>query len=184
MRIITGALGGRTLRMPRDGAFRPTTDRVKESVFSILGGWVNWDATSACDLFAGSGNLGIEALSRGASSCCFVEQSRDSLSVLDRNIAELGLAPKARIVRRSVEQFLKQHAEQFSLILADPPYRYPRAEIVLDGIAARLAAGGIAVLEHEGERASTDTGALRVIDRREYGTTAVTFFQLSNGEQP
>ncbi len=182
MRVITGQLGGRTVRVPRDASFRPTTDRVKESVFNILGGLMHWETTDACDLFAGSGNLGIEALSRGARSCCFVEQSRESLAVLDRNISDLGLSPRTRIVRRSVEQFLKSGQERFALILADPPYRYARMEDLFSGIAARLEPGGIAVVEHEGERPSTDTDALRVIDRREYGTTAVTFFQFSNGE--
>ncbi|MBE0645295.1 MAG: 16S rRNA (guanine(966)-N(2))-methyltransferase RsmD [Bacteroidetes bacterium] len=183
MRIITGELRGRTLRVPRDAAFRPTTDRVKESIFNILGGIVDWESTSACDLFAGSGNLGIEALSRGAQRCSFVEQSRDSLVVLDRNIAELGLSSRAQIVRRSVEQFLRQHSERFGLILADPPYRYTRVEEMLAGIAPLLEPGGIVVLEHEGERPSVDTDTLRIIDRREYGTTAVTFYHFANGEQ-
>jgi 16S rRNA G966 N2-methylase RsmD len=83
-------------------------------------------------------------------------------------------------VQRSVEHFLKQTTERFSLILADPPYRYEKAGELLDGIASVLEPGGIAILEHEGKRPSTDTASLKAFDRREYGTTAVTFFQTLN----
>ncbi|MFZ1729453.1 MAG: 16S rRNA (guanine(966)-N(2))-methyltransferase RsmD [Bacteroidota bacterium] len=181
MRIITGQLRGRTLHVPRDAAFRPTTDRVKESVFNILGALIDWEDSAVCDLFAGSGNLGIEALSRGAPSCSFVEQSHASLSVLQRNITNLGISARALVVQRSVEQFLKQTTDRFSLIIADPPYRYEKTAELLDGVAQALKPDGIAVLEHEGERPSSDTTSLHVFDRREYGTTAVTFFRKQNG---
>lgn len=181
MRIITGQLRGRTLHVPGAAAFRPTTDRVKESIFNILASLIDWDQSRVCDLFAGSGNLGIEALSRGAEHCTFVEQSRTSLAVLERNITDLGVSLHARIERRSVEQFLRQTSERFPLVMADPPYRYDKADSLCDGIAAILAPGGIAVFEHEGGRPAFETSALEIIDRREYGTTAVTFFQSLNG---
>ncbi len=181
MRIITGQFRGRTLHVPRTAAFRPTTDRVKESIFNILGGLIEWDDCRVCDLFAGSGNLGIEALSRGAKQCCFVEQSRASLAVLEKNISALGIAAQARIQHRSVEQYLRQTQERFALVLADPPYRFEKAEELLDGIASVLQPGGIAIFEHEGERTEIHTKRLQTIDRREYGTTAVTFFQTVNG---
>jgi 16S rRNA (guanine966-N2)-methyltransferase len=182
MRVITGELKGRTIRVPGDAAFRPTTDRVKESIFNILAGSVDWERSTVCDLFAGSGSLGIEALSRGAVRACFVEQNRKTVAVLERNIAALGLDGRARIEADDVERFLARATDRFSLVLADPPYRYPKTVQVLERIPAVLDAGGVAVLEHEGAQRWTDTRALRVIDRREYGTTAVTFFQPMNGE--
>lgn len=185
MRVIAGACGGRVLRVPATAAFRPTTDRVKESLFNILAGRIDWEGLHVCDLFAGSGGLGIEALSRGASRCTFVESSRASLAVLDRNLADLGLAARADVQRVRVEQFLRAGdggvRQRCGLILADPPYRYPDLSPVLEGIARCLDDSGLAVLEHEGSLHPDGVGALRPVDRREYGTTAVTFFQLSHG---
>ncbi len=182
MRVITGELRGRTIRVPGDAAFRPTTDRVKESIFNILAGLVDWEHCSVCDLFAGSGNLGIEALSRGAADACFVEQDRKALAVLERNVETLGLGARARIEADSVERFLARVPGSFRLVLADPPYRYAGIPRLLQSIPSILASDGIAVLEHGGENGWGDTGALRAFDRRDYGTTAVTFFQPMNGE--
>jgi 16S rRNA (guanine966-N2)-methyltransferase len=182
MRVISGEMKGRTLRVPADAAFRPTTDRVKESVFNILAGFVDWQDSTVCDLFAGSGSLGIEALSRGAARVCFVEESRASLAVLDRNISDLGLVKRTQVSRRNVDHFLRDARDRYTLVLADPPYRYQRIEELLAGIAGILPVGGIAMLEHEGERRVESTSLLHAFDRREYGTTAVTFFQPILGE--
>jgi 16S rRNA (guanine966-N2)-methyltransferase len=173
---------GRTLRVPADATFRPTTDRVKESVFNILNGLLDWQDSAVCDLFAGSGSLGIEALSRGAARVCFVEESRASLAVLERNIGDLALAARTQVSRRKVEHFLRDADERYALVLADPPYHYPRFEELLAGITGILADGGIAMIEHEGERRVESTPSLRAFDRREYGTTAVTFFQPLLGD--
>lgn len=182
MRVIAGEMKGRTLRVPADAAFRPTTDRVKESVFNILNGLVDWGNATVCDLFAGSGSLGIEALSRGAARACLVEESRASLAVLERNIGDLALTARTQIARRKVEHFLRDAGERYTLVLADPPYRYPRFDELLAGIGGILAEDGIAMIEHEGERRVESTASLRAFDRREYGTTAVTFFQPLLGE--
>jgi 16S rRNA (guanine966-N2)-methyltransferase len=181
MRVISGALKGRTLRVPGDATFRPTTDRVKEALFNILNGLVDWEHCHACDLFAGSGSLGIEALSRGAIDCCFVEQSRASLAVLERNVNDLSLAERVNVVRRSVEGFLADACGRYTLLLADPPYRYPRVTPLLDGMAGLLEDDAVAVLEHETDLRLGDTATLRAFDRREYGSTAVTFFQPIHG---
>lgn len=182
MRVIAGEMKGRTLRVPAAAAFRPTTDRVKESVFNILNGLLDWQDSTVCDLFAGSGSLGIEALSRGALRVCFVEESRASLAVLERNIGDLTLAARTQVSPRKVEHFLRDAGERYALVLADPPYRYQRIDELLAGIAGILAEDGIAILEHEGERRVESTSLLRAFDRREYGTTAVTFFQPILGE--
>ena len=196
MRVIAGALKGRTLRVPANATFRPTTDRVKESVFNILNGFVHWPTCAVCDLYAGSGSLGIEALSRGAASAVFVESHHASLAVIARNLGDLSLATRARVERRAVEQFLREQflreqslreqslheqAGRYGLVLADPPYRFDDIESLRDGIAGILEPDGIAVLEHERARNLDATPALRVVDRREYGTTAVTFFQPTHG---
>lgn len=194
MRVISGAHGGRTLHVPANATFRPTTDRVKESVFNILASRIHWETSLVCDLFAGSGSLGIEALSRGARRCRFVESSRESLRVLERNLAELGLAPRADIVRGNVETFLAGRSGQpdpthtdpdnsrlVDVIFADPPYRYPDVTLLLAGMATHLAPDGIIVFEHEGKLRIDDSAGLEAVDRREYGTTAVTFFQQPHG---
>ncbi|MBR9976117.1 MAG: 16S rRNA (guanine(966)-N(2))-methyltransferase RsmD [Bacteroidetes bacterium] len=202
MRVISGAFRGRTLHVPVNATFRPTTDRVKESVFNILAGRIRWEAAMVCDLFAGSGSLGIESLSRGAPRCCFVEASRESLRVLDRNLAELGLAPQADVVRGKVELFLAGRGPQtgkaqtgkaqtgdttrpadpgFDVMFADPPYHYPEVAPLLDGMVARLSPDGIAVFEHERKLRIESTDILEVFDRREYGSTAITFFQPPHG---
>lgn len=189
MRVISGTLGGRTLHVPADAAFRPTTDRVKESVFNILARHVRWEDADVCDLFAGSGGLGIEALSRGARHCCFVESQRGSLRVLERNLGDLGLAGRSEIVRGAVESFLDERRPRksdtlFGVVFADPPYRYPTVDRLLQGLHAVLHPDGIAVFEHEGRLRPEPPDTLEAVDRREYGTTAVTFLQHRQGAQP
>lgn len=181
MRVIAGTLKGRTLRVPADASFRPTTDRVKESVFNILNGFIRWSATTVCDLFAGSGSLGIEALSRGAPSAVFVEAHRASLAVLTRNLADLAVGAQSRVVPRKAEQFLRERDGRYGLVFADPPYRFEEAEALCDGIAGILATDGLVVYEHARGRPFTPFPSLRIIDHREYGTTAVTFFQSMHG---
>src|SRR4030043_980274 len=123
MRIIGGRSKGRMLASPKGQAIRPTSDRVKESIFNILqnklGGKV------VLDLFAGTGNLGIEALSRGAKKAIFVEKGRQALGLIQRNLTQFGLEKRSEILPRDVRRaigILKQKGESFDLILMDPPY--------------------------------------------------------------
>lgn len=182
MRIIAGLWKGRTLHVPHNATFRPTTDRVKESVFNILAGRINWQHASVCDLFAGSGSLGIEAFSRGAASVCFVEQYHASLSVLERNISELAAGERLRIVRMNVERFLARIEERFDLILADPPYGYQEIDQLTESLAHILADDGIAVVEHDGRKTVAETSRLRISEHRTYGRTAVTFLEPKHGD--
>lgn len=181
MRIIAGRLKGRSLHVPRDATFRPTTDRVKESVFSVLCGHVAWENEQVCDLYAGSGGLGLEALSRGADQVTFVERSKTSLAALERNIDALGVSDMVRILRMPVERYLRQRASRFSLLFADPPYADAFLPQLIAHIAPVLAFEGLAVIEHAGDRMLEATETLDLIDRREYGTTAVTFFRNTQG---
>ena len=123
MRIISGTSKGRKLITPRRYSLRPTSDRVKESLFNILGSEV--EGKVVLDLFAGTGNLGIEALSRGAERVIFVEKGRQALQIIQTNLNQFGLAERSEILPKDVNRaigILKQREECFDLILMDPPY--------------------------------------------------------------
>jgi len=123
MRVISGTSKGRRLVTPKNQGLRPTSDRVKESVFNILGEIV--EEKVVLDLFAGTGNLGIEALSRGARRAIFVEKGRQAVRLIQRNLAQCGMDGRSEIIPKDVNRaigILKQRGESFDLILMDPPY--------------------------------------------------------------
>jgi 16S rRNA (guanine966-N2)-methyltransferase len=123
MRIISGRSKGRVLASPKGLAIRPTSDRVKESIFNMLQNRV--EGKVVLDLFAGTGNLGIEALSRGAKRAIFVEDGKQALRLIQRNLTKIGLKERSEILSRDVIRaigILKQRGEYFDLILMDPPY--------------------------------------------------------------
>jgi 16S rRNA (guanine(966)-N(2))-methyltransferase RsmD len=123
MRIISGVSKGRRLATPKSQAIRPTSDRVKESIFNLLGNEV--EGKVVLDLFAGTGNLGIEALSRGAKRVLFVEKGRQALRLIWKNISQVGMRERSEILPKDVSRaigILKQRGESFDLILMDPPY--------------------------------------------------------------
>jgi 16S rRNA (guanine966-N2)-methyltransferase len=189
MRVTGGELGGRMLRVPARGV-RPTADRVRESVFMILS--PRLPGASILDLYAGSGALGIEALSRGAERCLFVESDRQAVAVLGQNLARLGLGGRSAIAQAPVERWLERADRRlrFDLVLMDPPYRAPGIAAVLRALVAggRLAAGGRLVFEHD--RRLTIPAAedmdpwFRVEDERRYGDTIVSFLALESAVPP
>ena len=123
MRIISGTSRGRKLVTPRDQSLRPTSDRVKESIFDILQD--DLQGKVVLDLFAGTGNLGIEALSRGARRAIFVEKGRQALRLIQRNLTQVGFEERSEILPKDVSRaigILKQRGECFDLIMMDPPY--------------------------------------------------------------
>jgi 16S rRNA (guanine966-N2)-methyltransferase len=123
MRIISGASKGRKLATPKNQTIRPTSDRVKESIFNILRGEI--EGKVVLDLFAGTGNLGIEALSRGAKKAFFVEKGRQALQLIQKNLIQLGLEERSEIIPKDANRaigILNQRGESFDLILMDPPY--------------------------------------------------------------
>src|SRR5262245_18007447 len=125
MRIVGGRLGGRTLASPRSQAIRPTADRLRESLFNILAHTYGDPVTGArvLDLFAGTGALGLEALSRGAAFALFVDDAAEARALLRENIAALGLGGVTRIFRRDATRLGPAHpVEPFSLVFLDPPY--------------------------------------------------------------
>jgi 16S rRNA (guanine966-N2)-methyltransferase len=118
MRVIAGQYGGRRLQAPPGDATRPTSDRVREALFSVLAARV--DGARVLDLFAGSGALGIEALSRGAGSAVFVERDAKAVAAIERNLAAVGV--EETVVRQDVERFLARADGAFDLVFCDPPY--------------------------------------------------------------
>ncbi len=176
MRVIAGRLGGRRLRPPPDAGVRPTSDRVREALFAQLG--VLEDAR-VLDLYAGTGALGIEALSRGASTATFVERSPASLAVLRDNLGRLGLELESRVMRGdalAVVRRLGRSAERFDLVLADPPYAFevgPTLLTVLGG-ARIVASGGTVVIESSRRHPVGPVPGWRVVSERRYGDTVVT----------
>lgn len=175
VRVIGGALRGRRLSVPRRGV-RPTSDRVRESLFATLG-----DVSDAAvlDLFAGTGALGIEALSRGASSVVFVERSRETAAVLRRNLEALGLEERARIIRsdalRAIRTLAREDA-RFDLVLADPPYAADALAPLLPALAGAgiLLPGGTLVVERGRRHAVPAVDGLALVEHREYGDTVIT----------
>lgn len=132
MRIIAGEWRGRKLAAPKGEATRPTADRARETLFAMLTSRLgDFEGLQVADLFAGSGALGLEALSRGAATCLFVEQDRAAVDVIRANIAALGAGAKARVEPGSVMQ-LPPAAKPLDLILADPPYHSGAGEVALD----------------------------------------------------
>jgi 16S rRNA (guanine966-N2)-methyltransferase len=132
MRIIAGEWRGRKLAAPKGDATRPTADRTRETLFAMLTSRLgDFEGLQVADLFAGSGALGLEALSRGAAGCLFVEQDRAAVDVIRANIAALGAGNKARVEAGSV-MALRAAAKPLDLILADPPYHSGAGEVALD----------------------------------------------------
>ncbi len=123
MRIISGTSRGRKLVTPRNRSLRPTSDRVKESIFNILGGEI--EGKLVLDLFSGTGNLGIEALSRGAKKVVFVEKGRPALGLIQRNVAQFGFEDRSEVLPIDANRaigILEQRGRTFDLIFMDPPY--------------------------------------------------------------
>ncbi|SEO57418.1 16S rRNA (guanine(966)-N(2))-methyltransferase RsmD [Propionispora vibrioides] len=180
MRIITGSARGARLKAPRGMETRPTADRVKESVFNILGTRVR--EARVLDLFAGTGNLGLEALSRGAKSAVFVDNGSSSVAVIRDNACHTKLQDRTVIYRKDVYKAIEAaiHNRQiFDMIFSDPPYNKGLAVATIDKLDAAgiLAPDGIIVIEHSCHEAlDAKWSCLRKIRNEKYGETMVSFF--------
>ena len=160
--------------MPRGGALRPTSDRVREAIFSILGDAVV--EARVLDLYSGTGAMAIEAQSRGAREAVCVERDPAALRALDRNVTELGLAGTTRVVRAGALDFCRRIPEdgtRFDVVFCDPPYR-DDPEPILDVIATSDWWGRVWVLEHAVRRPHPDLP--EAAETRRWGDTAATFF--------
>ena len=171
MRIIAGELGGRTLVAPRGWKVRPTSDRVREAIFSALAGV---EGAVVLDLFCGTGALAIEALSRGATRAILVDTDP---RLARRNVGDLGLGGRAEVVRADAVRFLRRRGERFELIFCDPPYNIAdRVEGDLDSlIPPRLARGGRLIVESSARR-PLELVALPLALERRYGEALIRIY--------
>lgn len=180
MRVIAGHLGGRRLVAPRGLATRPTTDRVREALFSAL---ASVAGARVLDLYAGTGALGIEAISRGAASAVFVESARPAIAALRSNLATLGIEPICRVIAEPVARAvpkLKADPAPFDLVFADPPYDdVDEALTALEALAPALSQGARVVLEHASRRPPRPSATFGVVRTRTYGDTALAFLALN-----
>jgi len=182
MRVIGGRLRGRALAAPKSPEIRPTADRLRESLFNILAHRYGDPVTGArvLDLFAGTGALGIEALSRGAAYALFVDQSAEARALMRENVAALGLGGTTRIFRRDATKLGAAHPlEPFSLVFLDPPYGQGLAERAL--AAARsggwLTPGALIVVEEATKAQFAAPDGFSELERRRYDDTEVIFLR-------
>jgi len=180
MRIITGTLKGRRLKSPTTDETRPTSDRTKEGMFNVIASRRYFDDLEVLDLFGGSGNLGFEAISRGAVHATFVDSSRASIKIIEENAAHLGVTDQVRVICSQVDSFLSRFARPFDLVFADPPYDYPEMEKLIEVVLTTgwLAEGGWFLLEHDKRHNFTDHP--NCVFSKPYGRTIVTIFVLQS----
>jgi 16S rRNA (guanine966-N2)-methyltransferase len=179
VRIIAGEWRGRSIEAPPGRATRPTADRVRETLFSMLASRLgSFEDLTVADLFAGSGALGFEALSRGAASATFVEQDPKAAAAIKRNAERLGAADRVRILSGSA--FALPKAESFDLLFADPPYAQGSGSAAVEAVlkAGWLAPGGWMSVE-TGRGDTLDPAALSVEATRDVGRARLTLLRLS-----
>ncbi|MCV0424636.1 MAG: 16S rRNA (guanine(966)-N(2))-methyltransferase RsmD [Roseibium sp.] len=187
MRIVSGRFKGAALATPKSQETRPTSDRLRETIFNILGHGldVDLDGARVLDLFAGTGALGFEAISRGARHCTFIEEGAEARGVIRRNMETLGLNGVSKIFRRDATRLGDAGTiEAFDLVFADPPYDKGLGERALASAAAGgwLKPGATCVLE---ERASADVAVpegFSEIDRRRAGDSQVVFVRFASAD--
>ena len=181
MRIIAGHLRRRVIKAPRGLITRPTADRTRESIFNLLESRMDLEGAQVLDLFAGTGSLGFEAISRGADAVTFVESSGKVLKCCRQNAAELGVEDACVFYQSDVTDFLRAAAgPPYDLILADPPYELGFLARLPELTRPLLKPDGLFVLEHDRRHAFDDHPRLNT--SRAYGRTTVTIFNASETE--
>ena len=176
MRIITGIYKGRHFDIPRSFKARPTTDFAKENIFNVLNGYIDLDGATALDLFAGTGSISLELLSRGGAQVVSVEADRDHAAFIRQCMQKLGTHADV-LIRGDVFRFVKSCRQQFDFIFADPPYALEQLAqipaLVLDG--GLLKPDGVLVLEHG--KGYDFSGHPRFVDHRAYGSVNFSIFR-------
>jgi 16S rRNA (guanine(966)-N(2))-methyltransferase RsmD len=181
MRVIAGACKGRRLSAPRWAGLRPTSDKLRETLFNVVGARVR--GVRVIDAYAGTGAIGIEALSRGASHVTFIERDGRAAALIQENVARCGFADACAIIRADVRAAARQLSEigPFELILLDPPYDTSDATDALAFLGIHLAPGGLVVLEHASRRAAPDAaGALVRFRDLVSGDSALAFYRVAS----
>ena len=180
MRIIGGSRKGRVLRLPKTKSIRPTTDRTKEFIFNYLGEWINESAV--LDLFAGSGNLGIEALSRGAANAVFVDVNKNHCKIIQKNLELADLTSLAQIIVSDVFRYLNwisKNPQKFDIVFADPPYNSEYQVKILEIFSNVdiLDDDGLLVLEHSSRGELLSKANLYLMKSKNMGDTSVSFYK-------
>lgn len=175
MRVITGSARGRRLTSLEGNDVRPTTDTVKEAVFSII--QFSVEGRRFLDAFAGSGQMGIEALSRGAAEACFVDNSRRSLAVVRENLKLCSLEENARVVQSDTLSFLSSCREKFDIVFLDPPYKTGLLEKALAACANVVSEGGMIICEHPSdETLPKEAGDFSLKKQYRYGKIRISIY--------
>jgi 16S rRNA (guanine966-N2)-methyltransferase len=178
---VTGGIGkGRRLKVPPGSRVRPTSDKVKQALFNILGDKVK--GAAFLDLYAGAGGVGIEALSRGAGKVVFIDDSRDSLQAVKRNVEETGFGERAQVIPHRAETFLRKTNELFDIVFLDPPYSLElEIPLTLVSEAEVLNSDAIVVGEHFKKQPSPkQAGSLVLYREEQYGDTVLAFYKLGD----
>lgn len=185
MRIVGGRLGGRTLAAPKSQNVRPTSDRLRESLFNILAHGYNDPVTGArvLDLFAGTGAFGLEAVSRGAAFALFIDDGAEARALIRQNVEALGLGGVTRVFRRDATRLGAVHPnEPFGLVFLDPPYRKGLAEKSLASLrdGGWLALDALVIVEEATDAGLVVPQGYAEIERRRYDDTEFTFLRAKN----
>ncbi|MCX7747106.1 MAG: 16S rRNA (guanine(966)-N(2))-methyltransferase RsmD [Clostridia bacterium] len=181
LRVIAGSAKGHKLKTPKGDLTRPTSDRVKESLFNIIAGFLA--EAEVLDLFAGSGSLGIEALSRGAALCVFVDKRSECLAIIKENLVHTKMIERARTLSGDAMEVLRRlsgEGSRFDIIFLDPPYRKNLIEEALNIIEKNdiMKPGGIVVAERDKEdKIPESVGAVRLVRDQQYGDTVLSFYK-------
>lgn len=175
MRIITGIYKGRHFEIPRTFKARPTTDFAKENIFNVIRGYLDLDDATALDLFAGTGSISLELLSRGCGRVVSVEKDRDHARFIQQCVTKIG-APNHVLIRGDVFRFVKTCHEQYDLVFADPPYALPELPTVPDLVlsAGLLKPGGLLVFEHG--KHNDFSAHPHFVEHRSYGSVNFSLF--------
>lgn len=175
MKIIAGSLGGRPLTMPKAKDTRPVTLMLRAAIFNVLGQHIK--GAQVLDLYAGSGALGLEAISRGAAQATLVDIAKSSISVIKQNVEKFGVNEQVEVVHSNVADWLPQNKEQFDLVFFDPPYDSFDEE-VLKLVAPRMSKDGILVVSTSKRQVISDKIAgLQSVQVKKYGDTRISYYR-------
>lgn len=180
MKVIGGTAKGRKISVPKGVCLRATTDRTKESLFNILPAP---EGKAFLDLFAGTGNVGIEAMSRGAARTVFIEKNAVMAGVIKKNVSVCGLDGDYEVIATPCERgirILAQRRESFDIIFADPPYErgYVEKTLYRLGRNSLLSVNGVIVIEHSDKEPCGDDSIFELKDQRKYGDTIISFWKM------
>ncbi len=182
MRVITGIAKGKKLEGLSGNEVRPTTDRVKEAVFSAIQFWL--EGKKFLDLYGGSGQMGIEALSRKACSAVFVDDRRESIEIINRNLKHVGLEPNAKVVNMNAKSYLESTSETFDITFLDPPYYSGEIQKVLPLLVNLMSKDGVIICENPSdEKLPDEVGNFILCKNRVYGKIKISIYCRKDVEE-